>query len=103
MKTTQDLFITATREYIEQARSEMRRLLINGQKSVSVDDVYRVYPPHEFINTSKAMRHIFMHPDFKRVGTRQSKRISAQRRYIGFYVLSDSCYITSLADVMEDE
>lgn len=94
-KTTPELFGNLSSAYIQYARSKMLKLIDSGQ-AVSIDDVHKTCPPPDYIDKSKVMRRIFMHHDFKRVATVQSKLTGNQNRYVGQY---RRAYITTLKDI----
>ena len=88
----QELFYQADQDYIDSARRSMLQLL-QTQKYVTIDDVYKHYAPPEYINRNTIMRRIFMHPDFRRVASRPTKRTGAQGRYVGVYELAQAAQI----------
>lgn len=93
-QTTADLFRDVTGGYVQEAWAKMVELL-QDQPTVSIDDVYTVCPPPEYVNRTKAMRHIFLCGDFKRVATVKTKRAGMQNRYIGVYALADNPTLAS--------
>lgn len=98
-QTTADLFRDVTGGYVQEARAKMVELLYD-QPTVSIDDVYTVCPPPEYVNRTKVMRHIFLCSDFKRVATMKTKRPGMQSRYIGVYALADNPTIKQIKDLL---
>lgn len=95
-QTTADLFRDVTGGYVQEARAKMVELLYE-QPTVSIDDVYTVLPPPEYVNRTKVMRQIFMCSDFKRVGITRTRRTGMQSRYVGVYALADKPSLGSRA------
>ena len=98
----QELFYQADQDYIDSARRSMLQLL-QTQKYVTIDDVYKHYAPPEYINRNTIMRRIFMHPDFRRVASRPTKRTGAQGRYVGVYELAQVVQLRMMREEAESD